>query len=108
MAGLALKLRDENLLQGIIGQLLNIPAVCHPDFFPSEQYELKSYEQNSDAPTINGRSMRWFWSMLSYISELHKVTVIATGQYFPNANPDHLASPLLAVSHSGLPPTREI
>ena len=88
IAGLVLKLRDENGLHGIIGQMLNIPALCHPHFFPNERYELASYEQNADAPTINGRNMRWFWD-----------------QYYPNAEPDPFASPLLAGSLSGIPPT---
>jgi len=58
---LALKLRDENGLHGIHGQILNLPATCHPKQFPHEKYELNSYEQNYDSPTINGKHMYWFW-----------------------------------------------
>lgn len=65
IAGLTLKLRDEGALDGVIGQLLNIPAVCHPKQFPHDKYELLSYEQNKDAPTVNGNHMHWFWGNAS-------------------------------------------
>jgi acetyl esterase/lipase len=82
IASLAIKLRDESADDGILGQLLNIPAVCHPDHF-----QFPSYEENEDAPTINGRSMRWFWR-----------------QYCPSMGESPLASPLLATDHTSLPP----
>ncbi|KAK7892964.1 hypothetical protein LTR67_007201 [Exophiala xenobiotica] len=89
ISALTLKLRDDKLHEGVLGQVLNLPAVCHPDYAPTDKYELNSYEQNADAPTINGQSMRWFWS-----------------QYCPDAvaGSDPLASPLLAKDHSQLPP----
>ncbi|EXJ90165.1 hypothetical protein A1O3_03234 [Capronia epimyces CBS 606.96] len=89
IAALAIKLRDDKLLDGVLGQVLNLPAVCHPGHFPLGKFELNSYEQNADAPTINGRSMRWFWN-----------------QYCPDRDrgSDPLASPLLANDHAQLPP----
>jgi acetyl esterase/lipase len=86
IAGLALKLRDENSLGGVLGQVLNIPAVCHPDYLPRDTMELESYEQNADAPTTNGQHMRWFWK-----------------HYCPELGDNPLASPLLAMDHSNLP-----
>jgi hypothetical protein len=67
-AGLAIKLKQSQGLDGVVGQLLNIPALCHPSFFPHTKHELQSYEQNADSPTINGKRMRWFWgnSVLSH------------------------------------------
>jgi hypothetical protein len=61
VAALALKLRDEDALNGVLGQLLNLPATCHPNQFPHDKYELNSYDQNYDSPTINGKHMYWFW-----------------------------------------------
>jgi acetyl esterase/lipase len=89
IAALALRLRDDELQDGVLGQILNLPAVCHPDHAPTDRFELNSYEQNANAPTINGQSMRWFWR-----------------QYCPDADAgsDPLASPLLAKDHSRLPP----
>ncbi|KAF2494368.1 hypothetical protein BU16DRAFT_562028 [Lophium mytilinum] len=86
-ASIAIKLREEESLDGIIGQLLNIPVACHPKQFPQDKYELNSYVQNAEAPTINGNMMRWFWD-----------------QYYPEGGPDVRASPLLALSHAALPP----
>lgn len=86
-ASLAIKLRDNNTASGILGQVLNIPAVCHPDHLPHDRFELNSYEHNAEAPTINGRMMRWFWE-----------------QYCPSRGNEPLASPLLAEDHSNLPP----
>jgi hypothetical protein len=53
--------RDEGV-KGIVGQVLNIPALCYPKHFPSDKYELLSFEQNKDSPTINRQRMTWFWS----------------------------------------------
>ncbi|KAJ0416441.1 alpha/beta hydrolase fold-domain-containing protein [Aspergillus carlsbadensis] len=86
-AALTIKLKQSQGLDGVVGQLLNIPALCHPSFFPHTKHELRSYEQNADSPTINGKRMRWFWD-----------------QYFPEATGDPLASPLLAPHFDGLPP----
>ncbi|KAI9743680.1 MAG: hypothetical protein M1818_002996 [Claussenomyces sp. TS43310] len=67
-AALALRLRDEGALHGVLGQLLNIPVLCHPQQFPHGEYELNSYEQNADSPTINGKHMIWFWGNLPALS----------------------------------------
>lgn len=67
-AALALKLRDDNALDGVVGQLLNIPVLCHPRFFPHGDHELQSYQQNARSPTINGERMRWFWGTLSPVT----------------------------------------
>ncbi|OQV10567.1 hypothetical protein CLAIMM_14545 [Cladophialophora immunda] len=86
-AGLALRLTKDGRSSGVIGQMLNIPALCHPDHLPRDKFELNSYEQNASAPTIDAPSMRWYWK-----------------QYCPDSGFDPLASPLLAPSLSGLPP----
>ncbi|KAF9886577.1 hypothetical protein FE257_011349 [Aspergillus nanangensis] len=89
VAGLALKLREEKALTGVVvGQLLNIPVLCHPDFFPHEKHELCSYDQNAQSPTVNGERMRWFWD-----------------QYYPHPTASMFASPLLARNFEGLPAT---
>jgi acetyl esterase/lipase len=80
--------RDEGIT-GIIGQVLNIPVTCHPDYFPVSKYEYNSYVQNADAPIVNSATMRFFWN-----------------NYLPTAGPDPRASPLLAPSLTRLPPTR--
>ncbi|KIW23056.1 uncharacterized protein PV07_11288 [Cladophialophora immunda] len=85
-AAVALRARDSGL-QGIIGQVLNIPALCHPKHFPTSKYELLSFAQNKDSPTTNSERMQWFWD-----------------QYLPDQNTHAYANPLLASSHSGLPP----
>ncbi|OGE55132.1 hypothetical protein PENARI_c005G05075 [Penicillium arizonense] len=62
IAGLSLLLkREQGGLDGIIGQLLNIPAVCHPKYFPHEKHTLESYRQNYTAPTTNSAHMHWYW-----------------------------------------------
>lgn len=78
--------RDEGV-SGVIGQVLNIPATCHPKFFPTSEYEYCSYGQNKDAPVINQPMMDWFWE-----------------QYMPDPKPEVYASPILAKSLHGLPP----
>ncbi|KAF2802323.1 uncharacterized protein BDZ99DRAFT_483051 [Mytilinidion resinicola] len=91
-ASIAIELREEDALNGVIGQLLNIPVTCHPKQFPHDKYELNSYVQNAEAPTINGNMM------------------IANGygkdQYYPEGGPDVRANPLLAATHAALPPAR--
>lgn len=104
-AALGLKLRDENALDGVVGQLLNIPVLCHPRFFPHGEHELRSYEQNAQSPTINGERMRWFWgNFTSNYFEDAWLMKANEDQYFPNATPDTRASPLLARRFDGLPP----
>ncbi|KAL6231987.1 alpha/beta hydrolase fold-domain-containing protein [Aspergillus navahoensis] len=88
IAALSLKLHEEGALTGVVGQLLNIPALCHPDFFPHDKHELRSYDQNADSPTVNGKRMRWFWD-----------------QYYPQPTGSMFASPLLASNFEGLPAT---
>ncbi|KAH7385685.1 lipase esterase family protein [Pyrenochaeta sp. MPI-SDFR-AT-0127] len=80
-------MRDEGV-QGVIGQILNIPVTCHPDHFPHAQYEGGSYEQNAFAPIVNASTMRLFWN-----------------NYLPNVDTHYWASPLLSTSLAGLPPT---
>jgi hypothetical protein len=75
---------------GVIGQILNIPVTCHPDLFPRDKYEYGSYEQNKDASVVNAPKMDWFWE-----------------QYMPKPEPEAYGSPLLAMSHAGLPPARK-
>ncbi|KAH8703863.1 lipase esterase family protein [Talaromyces proteolyticus] len=84
---LALKFRNLSI-PGIIGQILNIPVTCHPACFPQGKYEYISYKQNKNSPIVDANRMYWFWN-----------------QYLPDATPDPYASPLLAESLHGLPPT---
>ncbi|PMD33045.1 lipase esterase family protein [Hyaloscypha variabilis F] len=86
-AAIAQRARDEGV-HGIIGQVLNIPVMCYPAHFPVAKYEYRSYEQNKDSAIVDAARMHWFWS-----------------QYLPNAEADPYASPLLASSLRGLPPT---
>ena len=81
--------RDNNVA-GIVGQILNIPVTCHPKHFPAEKYEYRSYTQNADAPMVSAARMRQFWN-----------------NYLPGEEEDPRASPLLAASLAGLPPTRK-
>ena len=69
IAALTLKLRDHDDLDGVVGQILNIPAVCHPKQFPHDKYELNSYKQNADSPTINAENMAWFWGTIFQYQE---------------------------------------
>lgn len=87
-AVLAQIVRDENI-QGLIGQILNIPVTCHPDHFPHTRYEGNSYEQNAFAPIVSASRMRLFWNY-----------------YLPSAEAHQWTSPLLSKSLAGLPPTR--
>lgn len=86
--------------------MLNLPALCHPKLFPHEKYELNSYVQNYDAPTVNGKGMYWFWGT-STLGTPDTELSFKPDQYFPNPTPDPRASPLLAESHAKLPKTRE-
>ncbi|KAK6077390.1 lipase esterase [Seiridium cupressi] len=86
VAALAQIVRDEGI-NGIIGQVLNIPVTCHPDHFPRSKYEYDSYTQNANAPIVNAARMRLYWSY-----------------YLPSGAADPRASPLLARSLAGLPP----
>jgi acetyl esterase/lipase len=76
-------------VQGLIGQILNIPVTCHPDHFPHSQYEGNSFEQNALAPIVSASKMRFFWK-----------------NYLPSGEAHPWTSPLLSKSLAGLPPTR--
>lgn len=82
----ALLARDQGVT-GLVGQILTFPVTCHPKFFPTDKYELASYQQNHDASLVSAVRMEWFW-----------------GQYMPEPTSDWRLSPLLAASHKGLPP----
>ncbi|KAK5297844.1 hypothetical protein LTR99_008247 [Exophiala xenobiotica] len=85
-AVMAQRARDEGL-QGVIGQVLNIPVTCHPELFPKDKYKYTSFQENWNAPIIDGPKMTWFWN-----------------QYVPDVTVDARHSPLLAKSLEGLPP----
>ena len=89
-AALAQKCRNEGV-SGVVGQVLNIPATCHPRFFPVDKYEYGSWQQNKAAPIVDAPKTHWFWE-----------------QYMPNPEPEVYASPLLAMDLSNLPPAREL
>ncbi|CAK7205367.1 hypothetical protein SEUCBS139899_008137 [Sporothrix eucalyptigena] len=92
VAALTLLLRDDlSLLNNnatVIGQVLNIPVTCHPNHFPTDKYELHSYEQNKNTPLVDAARMHLYWN--NYISAADA------------GNP--LTSPLLAATHTNLPP----
>ncbi|KAI2775229.1 alpha/beta hydrolase fold-domain-containing protein [Daldinia loculata] len=77
----------ENGITGIIAQVLHFPAVCHPKFFPRDEYEYGSYIQNSENPVLSTLRMEAFLRA-----------------YNPNPKPDYRHSPLLAESLTNLPP----
>ncbi|KAK6382268.1 hypothetical protein LTS17_004155 [Exophiala oligosperma] len=83
---MAQRARDEGF-KGIIGQVLNIPATCHPDLFPKEKYNHTSWKENFHAPIVDYPKLIWYWD-----------------QYLPNVTRDVRHSPLLADSFKGLPP----
>ncbi|KIW49904.1 hypothetical protein PV05_11539 [Exophiala xenobiotica] len=85
-AVMAQRARDEGL-QGVIGQVLNIPVTCHPELFPKDKYKYTSFQENFNAPIIDVPKMTWFWN-----------------QYLPDVTVDARHSPLLAKSLEGLPP----
>lgn len=76
-------------MNGIMGQVLNIPVTCHPKHFPRSKYSFNSYEQNMHAPIVGGERMHWFWA-----------------KYVLGTEAEIGASPLLASSVDDLPPTR--
>ncbi|KAJ7623526.1 Alpha/Beta hydrolase protein [Roridomyces roridus] len=71
----------------LTGQLLQIPAVVHPDAVP-EKYKpvLLSLEQNKDAPILDRAALDWFL------------------EQYGGAPTNPEVSPLLYESHAGLPP----
>jgi acetyl esterase/lipase len=77
-------------VEGIVGQVLNIPVTCHPKHFPTGKYNYTSYEENKDAPVVDAKLMHWFWN-----------------HYLPGEENDAYASPLLAKDFKGLPPARK-
>lgn len=88
-AALALEARETGVT-GIVAQVLNYPLVCHSKYFPRNKYEYGSNIQNADSPVLSAFLMETFHD-----------------EYTPEAQPDYRHSPLLAVSHEGLPPTRK-
>ncbi|PGG96713.1 hypothetical protein AJ79_09483 [Helicocarpus griseus UAMH5409] len=85
-ACLALKARDEGIT-GIIGQVLNMPMICHPDFFPQDKYEYKSWFENEEEAVASAARALFHWNL-----------------YLPEKKPEVYANPILAESHANLPP----
>ncbi|EEH33240.1 lipase/esterase [Paracoccidioides lutzii Pb01] len=85
-ACIALKARDEGVT-GIIGQVLNMPMICHPDLFPRDKYEYKSWEENENEAVASSSRALFHWNL-----------------YLPELKPDAYANPILAESHANLPP----
>ncbi|GAB1193736.1 hypothetical protein APSETT444_002964 [Aspergillus pseudonomiae] len=56
-AVLAMKDRYE-AIGAVIGQVLNVPDICHPAHFPKDKYEYHSPEQNKDAPVVGQDPIR--------------------------------------------------
>ncbi|KAI9761795.1 MAG: hypothetical protein M1835_008114 [Candelina submexicana] len=64
---------------GLVGQILNIPATCHPKHFPTDKYELNSYKSLENVPMMPAKRLEGFWDA-----------------YYPNSEPNVEVSPLLA------------
>ncbi|RFU78357.1 esterase lipase thioesterase [Trichoderma arundinaceum] len=82
--------REEGI-KGIIAQVLTFPITCHPKFFPTERYEMGSYQQNRSSSVVTAARMEWFLDM-----------------YMPEPTNDWRLSPLLAQSLKNLPPACEL
>lgn len=103
---MAQRARDEGF-KGIIGQVLNIPATCHPDLFPEDKYSHTSWAENFHAPILDYPKLMWFWSMLScgiVPNVLQGLMAKIADQYLPTVTSDVGHSPLLAKSFEGLAP----
>ncbi|KAJ7623551.1 alpha/beta hydrolase fold-domain-containing protein [Roridomyces roridus] len=89
-AVVAHRARDDAFFKAnqLTGQLLQIPAVVHPEAVP-EKYKpvLLSLEQNKDAPVLDRPAVDWFF------------------EQYGGAPTNPEVSPLLYKSHAGLPPT---
>ncbi|KKZ68834.1 hypothetical protein EMCG_00005 [[Emmonsia] crescens] len=85
-ASLALKARDEGVT-GILGQVLNMPMICHPDFFPQDKYEYKSWDEFKEDVVASSTNALFYWNL-----------------YLPEGKPEVYANPILAESHADLPP----
>ena len=59
-AAVALKACEENV-EGIIGQVLILPATCHYAHYPSDKYELASFDEFSGTPLLNKEMMQSMW-----------------------------------------------
>lgn len=70
---LAIRARNEGM-NGIVGQVLNIPVTCHPKLFPQEQYPYSSWEENKDAPIVDATRMQWFWGRSQSIANLDRLS----------------------------------
>lgn len=86
-AAVALRARDEGL-NGVVGQILLSPALCHPDLHPSSSYDWKSLEGNKTAPILTRDSLLGFWE-----------------NYLPSKDVSAYANPILSKSQRGLPST---
>jgi len=87
-AAVASMARDAKI-SGLSGVVLNVPVLCHPDHFPQEKYELRSYEQCTGT-LLHSVEMRQCWDL-----------------YVPDEK-ETGASPLVSLllsDHRGLPPT---
>ncbi|KAF2665219.1 lipase esterase family protein [Microthyrium microscopicum] len=89
LSAVVAQMARDNGVPGILGQVLNIPVTCHPDFFPRDRYEYNSWTQNENAPLLPSRRMALFWDYY-----------VPKGQLRPEA----YHSPLLAKNLKGLPP----
>lgn len=70
-----------------MGQVLSFPVTCHPECFPTDKYELASYNDCADASVVNPVRVEWFLDA-----------------YMPGPTPDWRFSSLLAPLLKGLPP----
>jgi len=88
-AGLAIRVRDDPFFRHtpVIGQYLACPLLVHIDAYSRFPNELLSMEQNKDAPWLTKELLIWTFKTIG-------------------ASPtDPEMSPVLATSHSNLPPT---
>ncbi|KAI9706592.1 MAG: hypothetical protein M1836_003599 [Candelina mexicana] len=74
---------------GTVGQILSIPATCHPKHFPTDKYELNSYKSLENVPMLPAKRLVDFWDA-----------------YYPGSEPNVEVSPLLAEAETltKLPP----
>ncbi|KAI9824838.1 MAG: hypothetical protein M1819_000790 [Sarea resinae] len=80
-----------NLEVKVTGVILNVPVLCHPDFFPTYEFPYVSFTQ-ADNTLLTNAEMRALWNLY-----------LPSESAFEGSNP--LASPLLAFLHN-FPPCR--
>lgn len=56
-------------MSGVIGQILNFPATCHPQYYPTEKYKLESTVENANESIVTTETMRFFWEQYVCTSE---------------------------------------